>query len=81
MKIVVKETGGKGIRMWLPWGLVCNRLTAPAIARRLQEKGLNLTAKQLRMLFRQLRRYKAGHPGWKLVEIESRDGETVEISL
>ena len=35
--------------------------------------------KQLRRLFRAVKIYKAAHPEWKLIEVNSHDGEMIEI--
>ena len=42
---------------------------------------MNMSAKQLRTLFRAIKVYKSAHPEWKLVEVHGHDGDTVEIVI
>lgn len=64
------------IKLLLPTGLVLNRLIVRFIP-----MDTKLTRKQAVRLIRELKRCKKRFPGWKLVEVESADGENVEIKL
>ena len=65
------------ITLLFPTGLVLNRLTVHFIPM----GDTRLTRKQAVRLIRELKRCKKRFPGWKLVEVESADGENVEIKL
>ena len=78
MNIIVNEVGGKNIHLRLPSGLVLNGLSANLLSVKLKDKNLNISSKQLRILFQAIKAYKANHPEWKLVEVHGHDGETVE---
>lgn len=81
MQIVIKEPGRKKRHISLPSWLVTNRLSATILAAKLKEYGVFLSRKQLHMLFRAVKAYKAQHPQWKLVEVRNSNGEYVEIVL
>lgn len=81
MRINVNESSGRSIRLRLPHGLVLNGLTAGIFSAKLKEEDVNISSKQLRILFRAIRKYKRTHPQWKLMEVQSQDGDTVEITL
>ena len=63
----------------IPMEMALNDLTASLLARKLREKGYDITPAQLRDLFRQIRRYRKDHPDWVPVEIEARGKETVRL--
>ena len=79
MYITVNESGGKDFHLRLPNGLVLNRLSASLLSVGLKGKNVNISGKQLRRLFRAVKIYKAAHPEWKLIEVNSHDGEMIEI--
>jgi len=79
MQITVRGYGGKQIRLRLPSGLVLNRLSAILLSAVLKNKDINISGKQLHILFREIKAYKATHPEWKLIEVHSHDGEIIEI--
>lgn len=81
MYITVKERRGKNKGLYLPNGLVLNRLSARIISARWKDKNGNLSGKQLHVLFRAIKAYKKTHPDWKIVEVNSQNGETVEIGI
>ena len=81
MRITVNDGNGKNIRLCLPSRLVLNRLSAALISAELKRKNINVSGKQLHILFRAVKVYKAAHPEWKLLEVHSNDGETVEITI
>ena len=62
-----------------PTGLVINRLTARIFLRRLKKEGVHITRKQLLLCLKEFKRYKKEHPEWNLIEVCSKDGNTVNI--
>ena len=65
----------------LPTCLALNALTAAAFARKLRQEGCDISAAQLRVFFREVRRYRRDHPEWDLVEVLSDDRKMVRIRL
>lgn len=82
MKIHVMERGVQKINLRLPTGLLLNRVTA-YLAPHFTKKndGMPITGAQAYRLIRALKEYKAGHPEWVLVEVDSANGDHVEIRL
>jgi len=81
MHIVVKESGGKNINLRLPSRLALNGLSAALLSKALNNQNIVIAAKQLRILFRAIKKYKRKHPKWKLIEVHDHDGDSVEITL
>ena len=81
MRIYITEESGKKWKFRIPLGLAFNRVTAGFIARRAQKEGTNISKKQLRVLIKEVKKYKKSHKSWKLVEVDSADGAHVEIVL
>ena len=81
MRIVVNECDGKNRRLCLPSGLVFNRVSAVLLSVALKKKNVKISGKQLRLLFREIKAYKAKRPEWKLAEVHSKNGDMVEIVL
>lgn len=79
MNIIINEVGGKTIHLRLPSALVLNPLSANLLSVKLKENHLNISSKQLQILFQAIKTYKLNHPEWKLVEVYGHDGDTVEI--
>ena len=63
----------------IPMGAALNDVTASLLARKLREKGYDISPAQMRDLFRKIRRYRKEHPDWVPVEIETTGKETVRI--
>lgn len=70
MKIHIRD--GKTFRLRLPNRLVCSRFV-------LKKAGLPITAKQARLLRTTIREFRRTHPEWVLVEVESADGQFVQV--
>ena len=81
MRIIIDEGKGKPIKIVLPTGMLLNRLTASMAPGMLEKKGIIITREQALRLAQAFRSCRRHHPGWKLVEIDSSDGEHIEISL
>ena len=63
----------------IPMDMALNDLTASLLARKLREKGYDITPAQMRDLFRKVRRYRKDHPDWVPVEIETEGKVTVRL--
>lgn len=81
MKIIVNRETGHGINLRLPTGLLLNGLTAKIVCGFLNDNGVSIPPCQMNVLFRELEHYRKKHPDWKLVEVNSADGEHVEIVI
>ena len=81
MDITVSPNGGKDIDLRLPTGLVINGLSAAVVSGKLKKNGLEISPKQLRVLFRAMKRYRTQHPEWVFIEVESHDGTVVKIEV
>lgn len=84
MKIKVKDAD-TNIKIIFPTCLVLNRLAALAAPkifnRKLKQHGMELTSAQAVKLIKTLKRFRRRHKNWKLVEVNSADGEHIEIRL
>ena len=81
MKIVLKRKVGKGKTLVLPTGLVLNPLAAGWARKSLKQYGIHITKKQANFFVKELSRYRRRHPNWALVEVESTEGDVVNIVL
>lgn len=71
----------KAMDLRLPTALALNGLTAMVFAPKLRAQGYDISAAQLCVFFREIRRYRRAHPEWDLVEVLSDDREMVRIRL
>lgn len=81
MQIVVRSPGARGIQIRLPSAVVLNPLTARAFSAFLKQKGVQITVKQAFAILGAINRYRRSHPEWVLVEVQSSDGEWIEITI
>ena len=81
MRIIIKESGSRTIKLRFPTALALNRLTAYLAPRVLKGSEVTVTRQQAVRLIKELKRCKKRFKGWKIVEVESADGERVEIKL
>ena len=81
MRIVVVERTGKMTRIRLPNGVLMNGLSAGFLSAKAKQKNISISASQLRILFRAIKRYKRTHPEWVLAEVNDHGGDTVKIML
>lgn len=79
MRLIIKEYGKIGLRIYLPSWLAMNRLSASFLAARISGDSGSISSEQLHTLFRAVKAYKAQHPDWKLIEVQSADGDYIEI--
>lgn len=79
MKVIVNETTGNDVNLNLPSGLLTNQVAAAVLAKVLKKNGVELSQKQISKFMKLVQNYKKTHPEWKLVEVDSPNGEHVEI--
>jgi len=81
MKISVIDPGKRSIRIQIPTSLVLNRVGAHIVVKAARKNGACLTFEQVYALITALKEFKRTHADWKLVEVESADGEYVCITM
>ena len=81
MKIDVTGENQKHICITVPTGLLLNRLTAGVVANSASKRGISLTQEQAVKLMRLLDECRKRYADWKIVEIETSDGDHVEIMI
>lgn len=81
MRIYVESGGKKAADLRLPGGLVVNRFTALFAPAWMKKSGVTLTAAQAQRVVSALRRCRRRFPGWRIVEVDCKNGDRVEISL
>lgn len=81
MRIVVKGSEHAAIKLIFPTGLVLNRVTACFVPLALKDSEVTITRAQAVRFIKELKRCKKRFPDWKLVEVQSADGEHIEIKL
>lgn len=81
MKLIVKSEQHNDVCLRFPATLLLNGASAAFASGALRKKGLYITARQMRRLFRIIRRYKESHPDWTLVDACSAGGEHIMIKL
>lgn len=82
MKIHVIERGVQKVNLHLPTGLVLNRFTAYLAPHFMKnENGPPITGIQAFRFIQALKEYKNSHPEWVLVEVQSANGDYVEIRM
>ena len=82
MKIYIKEENHIPIRLNIPNSLFMNRLVASIGASAVKKtNNIQISSKQITALFQALKESKKVFGNYCLVEVESKDGETVRIEL
>jgi hypothetical protein len=84
MKIVVGSARGKTIKLLLPTRLIFNSITATIGARMIRKHARmdsSINAHDLRRFVKEVNRMKKIHPRMNIVDIESADGDIVQIRL
>ncbi len=83
MRIIVKSGSHTDVNLAIPTNLIFNRVAILLLMHicKKQEVELPLSKEQFIDLMKVVKKYRRHHPSWKLVEVESADGERVEISL
>ena len=80
MRITVRSEEAN-LRIPIPTGLILNDLTAGLVPKFMEQNGITITTKQARKFIRAMKKYKRRHRDWVLVEVQSSDGDYVEIKL
>ena len=81
MRILLHDNNGRNVSLCLPAGLVLNTVTAAILSAKLKKWDLNISTKQLVLLFEEAKRHRFSHAEWKLLEIKSQAGEIVDIII
>lgn len=81
MKIVVRSAAAENVKLRLPSALALNPVSALFLPKLLKRSGLAIDRKQAQLLVKAINQYRHSHPDWKLVEVESADGEYVEVTI
>ena len=81
MKIIVRSSEHQDIRLHIPTGLGLNPVTAMFLPNFMKQNGTTITRKQALAMVRAVNKYRRSHPSWKLVEVDSANGDHVEIVL
>ena len=81
MRIIITDSSGKKSRIRLPGSFLLNGLSAGFLSAKAKQKNISISASQLRILFRAIKRYKRTHPEWVLAEVNDHGGDTVKIML
>ena len=81
MKVHVKEAGGHNIFIWLPSGLVFNRLSAAILPGILKQNGMNITRQQAVALVKAVNHSRHRFRNWNLVEVQDSNGDYVVVKL
>ena len=77
MRIKVKQKSRWSFRLTIPTFLLLNRVNAFFISRRDD----NLTYKQVWAVFREIKAFRRRNGKWKIVEVQSADGDEVVIII
>ena len=81
MKVHVKEAAGHNIFIWLPSGLVFNRLSAAILPGILKQNGMNITRQQAVTLVKAVNHCRRRFRNWNLVEVQDSNGDFVVVKL
>lgn len=81
MRILIKADDGPKVWIALPTGLLLNSITARAASWFLRKKDIYIPWEQIAAFARELKQARKRHRGWKLLEVESAQGDRVDIRL
>lgn len=81
MKVHVKEAGGHNIFIWLPSGLVFNRLSAAMLPGILKQNGIDITREQAVEMVKTVNQCRRRFRDWNLVEVQDSNGDFVVVKL
>lgn len=81
MKIIVRSPGYKCINLHFPSGLGLNPASAMFLPRIMKKNGINITRKQALTIVRAINRYRRSNPSWKFIEVQSSNGDYIEIAF
>lgn len=75
------KSGDTNLNLHLPTGLVLNRMTAGLVSNLLKQNDVVLSKKQIVGFAQELKACKKRFGSWNLVQIQSAEGDQVEIRL
>ena len=81
MKIIIRDPKDKNLTIRFPSFLVLNAVSAMLLAKIMRKYGANISRQQAKLFIKELNRYRRHHRNWKMVEVQSADGEYVEIKI
>ena len=81
MKIKIRAGGGLRLYLPLPTKLVLNPVTANVLSYGLTSQNIPVSSGQIQGLFDAICAYRAQHPDWYLVDVQTHDGVCVKIKL
>ncbi|MBE6608570.1 MAG: hypothetical protein E7633_08445 [Ruminococcaceae bacterium] len=81
MRIVVKNDGHKNIVLRIPTGFLTGNLSALLVCRILRKKGVYIPFRHMRFLMNAINKYRRRHKDWNLVEINSSDGDYIQVKI
>jgi hypothetical protein len=64
-----------------PTGLILNRFTVGILRGKIEEEGVKINGKQALLIIKAVKRYKRKHGDWVIVEVESKDGDSVVVKV
>ena len=85
MRITIKSPDKRTIKLAFPTRMIFNNFTAmigaASIRKYVSTKEVSISSADLRRLMKEINRIKRKCPDFELVNVESSDGERVEIKL
>lgn len=86
MRIFIRSADNKIINIVLPSSLIFNNITAAIGAKIINkhvsaDENYSIRTKDMRIIIRELNRFKKKYPTLNIVDIESSDGNIVKIML
>ena len=81
MKLVVKEQEKTIINLSLPTGIITNRISVLIIKNVVKKYKINLSSKDLRTIFKIIKKVRKDNPSWTLLEVETSDSVNVILNV
>lgn len=81
MRIDIAENDGDHYLIPIPSCIVLNRFAACFAPMFLAKYGVDITIKQAISFVNELNRYRHAHPEWIFVDVESSDGDKIQITF
>lgn len=81
MRIDIIDEAGKPVTIRVPTELLLNRFTAVLVPRLAAKYGRTVTVEQAQSFIKAIHECRKMQGDWKLVEVISADGQSVEITL
>lgn len=81
MRILIDEHSGHKIHLVFPSSLLLNRVAARFASKMLAKNDIPISPEQVNCFVKELRHFKRRHKDWKIIELQSADGDMIEIQL